>query len=64
MFKISLEDARELGGYSIEEMANHCGIIVDRYIEYENDFGKTPARIAFVICSLLKISLDSVYIGE
>ncbi|MDR3602101.1 MAG: helix-turn-helix transcriptional regulator [Desulfosporosinus sp.] len=62
MFQITLKDARELSGYTKEEVAGHCGITEDLYRDLEDDFGKTPARIAFAICSLLKISLDCIYI--
>jgi DNA-binding XRE family transcriptional regulator len=64
MFKITLRDARELSGYSIKEIANYCSLTEDCYREYEDDFGKTPARIAFAICSLLKISLDRIHIAN
>jgi len=64
MFEITLKDAREKKGYSTVVVANHCGIKEERYREYEDDFGKTPARIAFAICSLLRVSLDSIYISE
>ena len=62
MFKITLRSARESSGYSIKEIANHCGLTEDCYREYEDDFGKTPARIAHAIRTLLRISLDSIYI--
>ena len=61
MFKITLRSARELSGYSIKEIANHCGLAEDCYRKYEDDFGKTPARIAYAIRTLLRISLDSIY---
>ena len=64
MFKISLKTAREFSGYSIKEIASQCNLTEDCYREYEDDFGKTPARIAFVIHSLFKISLDTIYIED
>jgi DNA-binding XRE family transcriptional regulator len=64
MFKISLKAARELSGYSINEVASLCDLTEDCYREYEDDFGKVLARIAHVIHSLFKISLDTIYIGE
>ena len=64
MFKITLRSARELSGYSINEIANHCGLTEACYREYEDDIGKTPARVAHAIRTLLRISLDSIYIGE
>ncbi len=64
MLTITLQSARELSGYSIEEIANYCGLTEDCYREYEDDFGKTPARIAHAIRTLLSISLDSIYIEE
>ena len=64
MIKITLQSARLSSGYSIKEMANHCGIAEDCYREYEDDFGKTPARVAHAIRTLLRISLDSFYIEE
>lgn len=64
MFKISLKAARGLSGYSIGETSNRCNITEDCYKKYENDFGKAPAKIAFMVHSLFKISLDSIYIGE
>lgn len=64
MFKISLRTARELSGYTVEEVANQCGLTEDCYREYEDDFGKAPTKIAFMIHSLFKISLDTIYIGK
>jgi len=64
MFKITLQSAREMSGYSIKEIANHCGLTEDCYRKYEDDFGKTPARVAHAIRTILRISLDSIYIGE
>ena len=64
MFKISLRMARELSGYSINEVASWCGIAEDCYRGYEDDFGKAPAGVAHAIHSLFKISLDSLYIGK
>jgi len=60
MFKITLRAARELSGYTIEEAAGYCGVSVDSYREIENDFSKAPARVAYAVRSLLKISLDSI----
>lgn len=62
MRKFTLRSARVLSGYSIAEMANHCSISEGCYQEYENDFGKTPAKVAHAIRTLLGISLDSIYI--
>jgi len=39
-------------------------IAEDYYRKYEDDFGKTPARVAHAIRTLLRISLDSIYINE
>ena len=64
MVKITLRSAREVSGYSIEEIANHCGLTEECYREYEDDFGKTPARVAHKIRTLFRISLDSFYIEE
>jgi len=64
MFKITLRTARELSGYSIKEIASQCNLTEDCYREYENDFGKTPASIAFRIHSLFKICLDTIYIED
>ena len=64
MFKITLRTARELNGYTVEEVANQCGLTEECYRAYEDDFGKAPAKIAFMVHSLFKISLDSIYIGE
>ena len=62
MSKITLRSAREACGYSVKEIANYCGLTEDCYKSYEEDFGKTPARIVFAIRSLLKIRLDHIYI--
>ena len=64
MVKFTLQSAREMRGYSIKEIANHCGLTEDCYRKYEDDFGKTPARVAHVLRTLLRISLDSFYIEE
>ena len=64
MFKISLRVARELSGYTVEKVANRCNITEDCYKKYEKDFGKAPAKIAFMIHSLFRISLDTIYIGK
>ena len=64
MFEISLKVARELSGYTVEEVANQCDLTKDCYMAYEDDFGKAPAEIAFMVHSLFRISLDSIYIGK
>lgn len=64
MVKITLQSAREMSGYSIKEIANHCGLTEDCYRKYEDNFGKTPARVAHEIRILLGVSLDNIYIGE
>ncbi|HZK55844.1 MAG TPA: hypothetical protein VFC84_16885 [Desulfosporosinus sp.] len=64
MFKITLQSAREMSGYNIKEIANHCGLTEDCYRKYEDDFGQTPARVAHAICTLLRISLDSISFNE
>ena len=60
MFQITLKMAREMSGYTVEEVAEFCGVTTDCYREYEADFGKAPAGIAYAIHSLLKVSLDSI----
>jgi len=64
MFQITLRAARELSGYTEEEVANQLNITKNCYVKYENDPGKIPASIAHMIRYLFLISLDSIYIGE
>lgn len=64
MVKITLQSAREMSGYTIKEIATHCALTEGCYRKYEDDFGKTPARVAHAIRTLLRISLDSFHIVE
>lgn len=60
MLQFTLKQVREACGYSIEEVANYCGITEEEYVKYGKDFEDTPARIAYAIRSLFKVSLDAI----
>ncbi len=64
MFKISLEDARELRGLTMDELANHCGMQVEEYRIIENDPGQTILSLMLKISSFLGLPLELVFPGN
>ncbi len=60
MHKITLKEARNLRGYSLEAVAEYCKMNVEEIEEYEKDAGKIPARIMMLFHNLYKISLDLI----
>ena len=63
MFKISLKAARELSGYTIEDIAMICGIAVEDVKRYENDTREMPFDLAKKAKRLFHINIGQIYIG-
>jgi transcriptional regulator with XRE-family HTH domain len=63
MFKITLRMARELAGYTVEEVAGICGVSVDDVKMYESDTRVLPFELARVMKRLYHIKLEQIYIG-
>ena len=63
MFKISLKTARELSGYTVEEVAVICGITVEDVKRYENDTRKMPFDLAKKTKRLFHINIGQIYLG-
>lgn len=64
MFKISLRDARELSGKTMEGVASHCGIPVYKYNIIENDPSQYQLSLMLKITAFLGLSLDLVFPGD
>ena len=58
MFKISLKTARELSGYTVEEVAKQCGVSIVQMEAFEREPGEIPKVMACKIKKMYKISLD------
>ena len=63
MFKITLRTARELSGYSMEEVAGFCGVTVEDVKRYENDTRKMPFDLAKKAKRLFHINIEQIYLG-
>ncbi|MHB8124616.1 MAG: helix-turn-helix domain-containing protein [Desulfitobacteriaceae bacterium] len=61
--QITLRVAREMNGYTIGEVADHCGVTTDEYIEIENDPGRAQLNTVFRIANFLGVSLSLIYPG-
>jgi transcriptional regulator with XRE-family HTH domain len=63
MFKISLKAARELSGYTVEEVAVICGVTVDVYSKIETDPSQTQLSLVHKIVTAYGVPLDIIYPG-
>ena len=63
MFKISLKTARELSGYTVEDIAVIYGITVEDVKKYENDTRKMPFDLAKKAKRLFHIDIGQIYLG-
>ena len=63
MFKITLRTARELSGYTKEEVASHCGVLVDTLDGFEKDSSLITVAIIRKIIKLYKVPLRLIFIG-
>ena len=64
MFKISLKEARELSGYTVEEVARNSGITVHEYNIIETDPSQSHLSVVLRITDFLGLSLDLVFPGN
>lgn len=62
--KLTLKEARENSGFSIEEVAPLFGLSVNKLEEYEVDASKAPADIVVGLCVKYNIGVDHIYTGE
>lgn len=63
MFTITLKEARESKGYSIEEIAVACGVSIEDIKHYERDTRKMPFNLARKLKRLLHINICQIHIG-
>ena len=63
MFKITLRAARESCGYTVEEVARHCGVSVKIICEVELDSSEIAYSLLFKIIDLYNIAPDHAYLG-
>ncbi|MDP4158171.1 MAG: helix-turn-helix transcriptional regulator [Bacillota bacterium] len=60
---ITLRTARELNGYTIEEVAEFCDLTIGEYEEIEKDPSNFSLRIISTIANLYGVSLKYIYAG-
>jgi len=63
MFKISLRAARELNGYTVEDIAVIYGITVEDVKRYEKDTRKMSFDLAKKAKRLFHINIEQIYLG-
>ncbi len=61
--KLSLRIVRVCFGYTVEEVAEYCGVSVKSLEAYEMDSGKMPINTALKVKKLYATPLDSIFIG-
>ena len=64
MFQITLKGARELSGFTTEEVADHCGICEDEYQAIEDDPSQTSLSLMLKITVFLGSQLSLIYPGN
>jgi DNA-binding XRE family transcriptional regulator len=62
MFQITLRVVRESCGYTVEEVAEYCGIALDKMKEVEDDPGAMKDSIAIKLRKLFGIPIDYIRI--
>jgi len=63
MFQITLRTARELSGYTVENVAVICGITVEDVKRYEENTKKMPFDLAKKVKCLFHINIEQIYLG-
>ena len=63
MFQISLKTARELSGYTADEVAKYCGVSTEVYNKIEIDPSQIQLSFIFKIVTLYGASLNLIYPG-
>ncbi|MDR3542895.1 MAG: hypothetical protein P4L69_18315 [Desulfosporosinus sp.] len=63
MFQITLREARELRGYTIEDVALVCDIAVCDIMRYELDASKIPFNLAKRLKRLYRNKLEQIFMG-
>ena len=64
MFKITLRAARISCGYTVEEVAEYCGVTTDKLNEFENDCKGMPISIGLKISNLYNLPPSAIFIGS
>jgi len=64
MFQISLKTARELSGYTVEEVAEYCRVTIDEFNEFENDCKDMPISIGLKVSNLYNFLPSTIFIGS
>jgi transcriptional regulator with XRE-family HTH domain len=63
MRQITLKMARELSGFSVEDISLVCGITIEDVNAYERDTRKMPFDLARVAKRLFHIKIEQIHIG-
>lgn len=63
MFKITLRMAREMAGYTVEEVAGICRVTVEDIKRHEADTREMPFGLARVMKRLYHIKIEQIYLG-
>ena len=63
MFKITLRTARELNGYTVEEVAECSGIPIGALSKYEVDSEWMPLSLISKVLTLYGVSSSLIYFG-
>ena len=63
MFKISLKVARELSGYTVEDVAKYCGVSISNLSKIEIDSGWIQFSLMQKLTNLYGVPLDLIYFG-
>ncbi|WP_135549016.1 helix-turn-helix domain-containing protein [Desulfosporosinus fructosivorans] len=63
MAQVTLRSAREMNGYSMEDIAVVCGITVEDVKMYEEDTRKMPFDLAKKAKRLFRINIEQIFVG-
>jgi len=63
MFQFTLRAARVSCGYTVEEVARHCGIPVHAFNDLEIDSGQMQFSLMQKLTNLYGVSQDLIYFG-
>jgi len=60
MFKITFKAAREMSGYTVEEVAEYCGVSSRTIGKYENNPSRLPLYLIIQLSVLYGVSPNSL----
>jgi len=64
MFQVTLRTARELCGYSLEDVSEYCGVAISAFEKYEKNTELIPIKVLSKIKLLFNVPLGLIYIGN